>query len=240
MMRKAMVKSFLLATLIMILIEAKSVTSDQSKDSLFTNPLNEKLVPKCEKKSCTEAIRKFNSLTEDLIMDRYYLVFVHRLKCLLVLRLTKHDSTSNDSACSYHTTEGFIKSPDVKSLSSDLAALRLYENLLDKILKELYIVMKHEASVDSGQNFLVSMLQMCNSVKSLYIRIKSIVEIFSECNCETFEETKESYIQSYDVLRKKYDHSKSMLIILKQLGILKKIFKEDFWERKKKYVLCDT
>ncbi|XP_012567179.2 uncharacterized protein LOC105851033 isoform X1 [Hydra vulgaris] len=239
-MIKAMVISFILVTLTMILIEAKSVISDQSKDSLFTNPLNEKLVSKCEKKSCTEAIRKFNSLTEDLIMDRYHLVLVHRLKCLLVLRLTKHDSTSNDSACSYHTTEGFIKSPDVKLLTSDFAALRLYENLLDKILGELYIVMKLEANIDSGQNFLVSMLQLCNSVKSLYMRIKSIVEIYSECNCETFEKTKELYIQTYDVLTKKYDHSKSMLIILKQLEILKKIFKEDFWERKKKYVLCDT
>ncbi|XP_065659787.1 uncharacterized protein LOC100213300 isoform X2 [Hydra vulgaris] len=228
------------ATLIVILIEAKSVMPDQSKGMLFTNPQNSKIIPKCEKKSCMEALRKFHSLTDDLIMDRYHLVLVHRLKCLLVLRLTKHDSTSNGSACSYHTTEGFIKNPDVKSLTSDFSALRLFENLLNKILGELYIVMKHEASIDSGQNFMAMMLQICNNVKSLYMQVKSIVEIFSECNCEVFENSQEPYIQSYDVLTKKYDHTKSMLIILRQFGILKKNFKEVFWERKKKYVLCDT
>ncbi|XP_065659782.1 uncharacterized protein LOC136083838 isoform X1 [Hydra vulgaris] len=204
--------------------KAKSKMLDQSKGTLSTNPLNSKIIPKCEKKSCTEALKKFHSLTEDLIMDRYYFVAVHRLNCFLFLRITKHDSTLNDSACSYHTTEGFIKSPNVKSLTSDFSALRLYENLLDKILGELYIVMKHEASIESGQNFMVTMLQICNSVKSLYMRIKSIVEIFSECNCEVLNETKELYIQSYDVLTKKYNHSKSMLIILKQLEVLKKDF----------------
>ncbi|XP_047143550.1 uncharacterized protein LOC100215935 isoform X1 [Hydra vulgaris] len=217
---------------ILVAYAAPQVDTDiELSDELSTNPLNT-ATSNCQIKSCFTQMKNFVfRLSDDLLMDTYHLSLVHRLKCLVIEQLSEVPTT-NMSICSYDTSESFVKRPEFKTLSI-LQAVWRYQHLFEMILKELFDVLKSE---DKTQEPIYNnLLQVINRLKLLISRIQNIIQPISECMCQVAENVSEVYIQSYNSLRKKYSHTKSMFIILKQLNILRKIIKEDIWKRQKKY-----
>ena len=61
--------------------------------------------------------------------------------------------------------------------AQDYLALQQYQDLLDKVLGEIFLVMKSEAATESDTSVVSTLLDISSNVKSLTMRIKSIIQV---------------------------------------------------------------
>nr|XP_047125480.1 uncharacterized protein LOC124807562 [Hydra vulgaris] len=196
-------------------------------------------VQTCSLKKCS-ANKLFYDMAINVITDQTQLSTISQLKCNMGYLAASEEKllSSNSSNCFYTSSESFLSPPYLEKVEKIHDALNIHLGILNEILSSLFLMSNNE-SQDARVNYFNDILSVQKILKSLMQKINNVLTELSTCGCLSLDDrSSKVYTQSYQQLVSKYSHAKSSFITLKQLEIMYKTMKRDFWERQKYFILA--
>ncbi|XP_065670903.1 uncharacterized protein LOC124807562 isoform X2 [Hydra vulgaris] len=196
-------------------------------------------VQTCTLTKCS-ANKLFYDMAINVITDQTELSTISQLKCNMGILAAVEEKllSSNPSNCFYTSSESFLSPPYLEKVEKIHDALNIHLGILNEILSSLFLMSNNE-SQDARVNYFNDILSVQNILKNLMQKMNNVLTELSTCGCLSLDDrSSKVYTQSYQQLVSKYSHAKSSFITLKQLEIMYKTMKRDFWERQKYFILA--